>query len=67
VALNTRTLSSILARDLTVSEYDLWRAQRGIEDELYRRRRLGAPVPIELVYARRIVDAAWTQRYGPRD
>ena len=67
MALNTRILSSSLARDARISDYDLWRAQRGIEDELYRRRRLGAPVPIELVYARRIVDAAWRQRYGPRD
>ncbi|MEX0956782.1 MAG: hypothetical protein WDZ83_16420 [Rhizobiaceae bacterium] len=66
-ALNTRILSTSLARDASISEYDLWRAQRGIEDELYRCRRLGRPVPIELVYARRIIDAAWTQRYGPRD
>ena len=67
MALNTRTLSSLLARDLTVSEYDLWRVRRGIEAELYRCSREGAPVPIELVYARRIVDVAWTKRFGPRD
>lgn len=67
MALNIRILSSSLARDASVSDYDLWRAQRGIEAELYRCNRLGTPVPIELVYARRILDAAWTQRHGSRD
>ena len=65
MALNAQILSGLLARDTDISAYDLWRARRGIENELYRYSRLGAPVPIELVYARRIVGAAWTKRYGP--
>jgi hypothetical protein len=62
VALRTQTLSDILARDATISEYDFWRALRKIENELYRCRRLGKPIPIELVYARRIINSAWAER-----
>lgn len=62
MALRTQTLSSILARDASISDYDFWRALRKIEDELYNCGRLGKPVPIELVYARRIINSAWTQR-----
>jgi hypothetical protein len=62
VALRTRILSNILARDERISDYDFWRALRRIEQELYRCRRSGKPVPIDLVYARRIIDAARTKR-----
>jgi hypothetical protein len=62
VALSTQTLSEILARDASISDYDFWRALRRIESELYRCRRLGKPIPIELVYARRILNSAWAER-----
>jgi hypothetical protein len=62
VALRTQTLSDILARDPTISDYDFWRALRRIENELYRCRRLGKPIPIDLVYARRILNSAWAER-----
>jgi hypothetical protein len=67
VALRTQTLSSILAHDASISDYDFWRAQRRIEDELYNCGRLGKPVPIELVYARRIINSAWKQRISGGD
>lgn len=62
VALRTEPLSNILARDASLSEYDFWSALRRIENELYRCSKLGRPVPIELVYARRIVSSAWAKR-----
>ena len=62
MALSTETLSGILARDASITEYDFWRALRRIEGELYRCSRLGTPVPIELVYIRRILSSAWSQR-----
>ena len=62
MALRTQTLSNILARDETISDYDFWRALRKIENELYRCRRLGKPIPIELVYARRILHSARMER-----
>lgn len=54
----TRILSIVLACDERLSDYDFWRALRSVEDELYRCQRLGKPVPIDLVYARRILNAA---------
>lgn len=62
MALRTQTLSRILARDPAICEYDFWHALRKIEDELYDCFRLGRPIPIELVYARRIISAAWSAR-----
>jgi hypothetical protein len=50
-----------------ITDYDFWRAQRRIEDELYRCQRTGTPVPIELVYARRVVETARAKRYGHGD
>ena len=62
MALRTEILSSLLARDERLSDYDFWRALRGIESELYRLRRLGKPIPIDLAYARRIIRAARLER-----
>lgn len=64
MALRTRILSTLLARDDRISDYDFWRALRRIENELYRRGRLGEPVPIDLVYARRIISTARLLRSG---
>lgn len=55
-------LSSTLALDESYSDYDLWRAQKTLENELYRIERLRLPVPIGVIYARRILSAARTKR-----
>lgn len=62
MALRTHILSGILARDERISDYDFWRAMRSIEQELDRCGRLGKPIPIDLVYARRIIQAASRER-----
>lgn len=62
MALRTQPLSNMLARNAAITDYEFWRALRRIEDQIYRCRRHGEPIPIELVYARRILKTAWTAR-----
>ncbi len=51
-----------LAVDVSVSDYQLWRALKTVEDDLYRLGRSLLPVPIDLLYTRRILLAAQSRR-----
>lgn len=53
-----------VALDEAYSDYDLWRAQKTLEDELYDIRRLRRPIPIDVIYARRILIEARDLRAG---
>ncbi|MBO6720055.1 MAG: hypothetical protein JJ913_19060 [Rhizobiaceae bacterium] len=66
MALRTTILSNVLAHNALITDYDFWRAERRIEDELFVCLRWGKPVPIELIYARRIVASARAKRNGRR-
>ena len=51
-------LAAWIARADSWSDYDLWRAVKTIDDEIYRLERCGSPLPIRLLYLRRILDGA---------
>ncbi|WP_235897638.1 hypothetical protein [Neoaquamicrobium microcysteis] len=55
-------LSSTLALDTAYSDYDLWRAHKSLDDELYKLEREHRPIPIDVLYARRILSVARTKR-----
>lgn len=55
-------LSSLVAQDESCSDYDLWRALKTLDNQLYRIERSGLPVPIRVIYARRILEAARAKR-----
>ncbi|MEP9396239.1 hypothetical protein [Mesorhizobium sp. KR2-14] len=55
-------LSSRLASDHSISDYDFWRALKTINNELYRIERLQLPIPMKMIYARAIITSARNQR-----
>lgn len=55
-------LSSQLASDTTISDYDFWRALKTIDNELYRIERQRRPIGIEIVFARAIIRNAQRKR-----
>ena len=55
-------LAGVVAMDESWSDYDLWRALKTINNELYRLERLRLPVPINVIYARQILRAARMRR-----
>ena len=57
-------LSDTLALDPTCSDYDLWRAIKTLDDQLYKIQRESRPVPIRILYARRIFESARAKRSG---
>lgn len=57
-------LSSFVANDSSWSDYDLWRALKSINQELYRLERSGFPIPINLLYTRQIISSARLKREG---
>lgn len=61
----TDMMSAALAGDGTVSDYDLWRARRRVETDIERCRRLAQPLPIDLLYARRVIETARIMRSRP--
>lgn len=60
-------LSSVVALDPTCSDYDLWRAIKTLDDELYRMQRQRRPIPIRILYARRILQSASAKRAKRRN
>lgn len=58
-------LSRYLAFDDKCSDYDLWRALKSLNNELHRIERLALPIPIEMIYARRIMREAKLRRGDP--
>ena len=58
-------LAHVLARDVSASDYDFWRALKTVENELYQLDRKGLPIPIRLLHARRILRAAQRMRQTP--
>ena len=59
---NVDSLAGLLAGDDSLSDYDLWRALRAVDLELYRLKREERPVPIGMLYARRALQAARVER-----
>lgn len=57
-----KALSDGLARSHEITDYDFWRAQKSIEDELYWLERNRRPIPIDLIYVRAIVRTARQKR-----
>lgn len=55
---HARRLACALANADRSSDYDLWRALKQLDAELYALDRQGLPVPIALLRARRILVAA---------
>jgi hypothetical protein len=55
-------MSSRLACDHSISDYDFWRALKTINNELYRMERLHLPIPMKMIYARAILTSARNQR-----
>jgi hypothetical protein len=62
VKIDVKKLAERLALDRRISDYDFWRAQKSVEDALYRTERLHQPIPIDLVYAREILRKARRRR-----
>ncbi len=58
------SLARHLAADPGITDYDLWRAVRLVEDELYDKDREGAPIPIRLLHARATLRRAIERRGG---
>ncbi|RUM99761.1 hypothetical protein EET67_02430 [Pseudaminobacter arsenicus] len=59
-------LSSRLASDHSISDYDFWRALKTINNELYRIERLRLPIPMQMIYAREIIKTARRKRQPHR-
>ena len=59
-------LSSRLASDHSISDYDFWRALKTINNELYRIERLRLPIPMKMIYAREILKTARRKRQPSR-
>lgn len=59
---DVNALADDLARDGSIGDYDIWRALKTIEDELYRADRRGRPIPMDLIFARAILRKARLKR-----
>lgn len=55
-------LSGLLASDRSISNDDFWRALRTVDHELHRLTRTGSPIPMNVIYVRRILDEARRRR-----
>lgn len=58
MALRVKRIAESIAADRSISDYDLWHMRRRLEDELSEREHRGEPIPIDLIYARRIIIVA---------
>jgi hypothetical protein len=59
-------LSSRLASDHSISDYDFWRALKTINNELYRIERQRLPITMQMIYAREIIKTARRKRQPGR-
>lgn len=59
---NVKSLSSLLAEDRSLTDYDFWRALQTLNDDLHRIERARRPVPINLLYTRRALEDALARR-----
>ena len=66
MALSVQGMADRIAADLSIGDYDLWHMRRRLEDELFRRRRRREPLPIDLIYGRRVIMAVEARRRAPR-
>ena len=55
-------ISTVLASDDSISDYDFWRALKSLNNELYQIERRKLPIPINVIYARRILHMARIKR-----
>jgi hypothetical protein len=55
-------ISSRLASDRSLSDYDFWRALKTVNNELYRIERDRQPIPMRMIYARQILVTARKKR-----
>lgn len=59
---NVKNLSSLLADDSNLTEYDFWRALQTLNDDLHRIEREKLPLPINLLYTRKALQEALAER-----
>ncbi len=52
---DVRQMSDRLAQDPAISDYDVWRALKSLEDELYEIENRRRPIPMDLIFARAIL------------
>ena len=52
---DVRQMSDRLAQDPAISDYDVWRALKLLEDELYEIENRRRPIPMDLIFARAIL------------
>ncbi|MCR4267116.1 hypothetical protein [Nitratireductor sp. ZSWI3] len=62
VKIDIDALSRCVADNANVSDYDMWRALKSLEDELYRIQAGRRPIPMDLVFARAILRRAQQAR-----
>ena len=65
MVLSVNRIADRVAADRSIGEYDLWRMRRKVEHELFVCRRRREPLPIDLLYARRIIITAQMRRRDP--
>jgi|ETNmetMinimDraft_3_1059899.scaffolds.fasta_scaffold276349_1 hypothetical protein len=58
VRIDVKEMSERLAYDPAFSSYDFWRACKRLDDELYQLSRSNAPIPIDLIFGRAIIQRA---------
>ena len=59
---SVKSLSSLLADNRSLTDYDFWRALQTLNDDLHRIERERRPVPISLLYTRRALADALAKR-----
>ncbi|WP_159592014.1 MULTISPECIES: hypothetical protein [Chelativorans] len=62
---DVKRMSERLARDASVSDYEVWRALKALDEELYQIETQRDPIPIDLVFARAILRRAQEARGCP--
>jgi hypothetical protein len=60
--LDVKSTARQLGSDPTLTDYDIWRARKMVDDELYKIDRCGGPIPMQLLYARGVLELVRTRR-----
>ncbi|WP_246727787.1 hypothetical protein [Chelativorans sp. Marseille-P2723] len=60
--MDVKQMSERLARDPKISDYDVWRALKSLDNALYEINHRQRPIPIDLVFARAILRRAQEAR-----
>lgn len=62
---DVKQMSERVAQDPSISDYDVWRALKSLDDELFQIENRRRPIPIDLVFARAILRRAQETRRRP--